>query len=64
MTDKTPQSPYINTTLISPVMLYPNQMDNKIYLHLKSKKIQIDADKLKFDREQGGLIVPDPHRTY
>ena len=36
MTDKTPQSPYINTTLISPVMLYPNQMDNKIYLHLKS----------------------------
>jgi len=32
--------------------------------NLKSKKIQIDADKLKFDREQGGLIVPDPHRTY
>ena len=37
MTDKTPQSPYINTTLISPIMLYPNQMDNKIYLHLFQK---------------------------
>lgn len=29
-------SPYINTTLISPVMLLPTQMDNKLYLHLKS----------------------------
>jgi len=28
--------PYINTTLVCPVMLYPNQMDNKIYLHIKS----------------------------
>jgi DNA-directed RNA polymerase subunit E'/Rpb7 len=36
LSDKTPQSPYINTTLISNVMLNPNQMDNKIYLHLKS----------------------------
>ena len=36
MTDKTPQSPYINTTLVSRVMLNPNQMDNKIYLHLKN----------------------------
>ena len=32
--------------------------------NLKSKKIQVDADKLKFDREQGGLIMPDPHQTY
>jgi len=30
------QSPYINTTLICPIMLYPNQMDNKRYLHLKT----------------------------
>jgi len=36
LSDKTPQSPYINTTLVSCVMLNPNQMDNKIYLHLKS----------------------------
>jgi DNA-directed RNA polymerase subunit E'/Rpb7 len=36
LSDKTPQSPYINTTLISNVMLNPNQMDNKIYLHLKN----------------------------
>ena len=36
MTDKTPQSPYINTTLVSRIMLNPNQMDNKIYLHLKN----------------------------
>ncbi len=28
-------SPYINTTLVSPVILYPNQMDNKMYLHIK-----------------------------
>jgi DNA-directed RNA polymerase subunit E'/Rpb7 len=36
LSDKTPQSPYINTTLVSCVMLNPNQMDNKFYLHLKS----------------------------
>ncbi len=30
------QSPYINTTLVCPIMLYPSQMDNKIYLHLKT----------------------------
>ena len=30
------QSPYINTTLTSPLMLFPNQMDNKMYLHLKT----------------------------
>jgi len=36
LSDKTPQSPYINTTLISNIMLNPNQMDNKLYLHLKS----------------------------
>lgn len=29
-------SPYIDTTLLCPVMLLPNQMDNKMYLHLKS----------------------------
>ena len=36
ISDKTPQSPYINTTLVSNVMLNPTQMDNKIYLHLKN----------------------------
>ena len=29
-------NPYINTTLVCPVMLLPSQMDNKFYLHLKS----------------------------
>jgi DNA-directed RNA polymerase subunit E'/Rpb7 len=29
-------NPYINTTLVCPVMLYPNQLDNKKYLHLKT----------------------------
>jgi DNA-directed RNA polymerase subunit E'/Rpb7 len=29
-------NPYINTTLVCPVMLMPNQMDNKMYIHLKS----------------------------
>ena len=29
-------NPYINTTLMCPIMLLPNQMDNKMYIHLKS----------------------------
>jgi DNA-directed RNA polymerase subunit E'/Rpb7 len=29
-------SPYINTTLVCPIMLYPNQIDNKLYLHVKT----------------------------
>lgn len=29
-------NPYINTTLVCPVMLFPNQLDNKKYLHLKT----------------------------
>lgn len=33
------QTPYINTTLTSPIMLYPNQMDNNLRLHLKSNLI-------------------------
>jgi len=28
-------TPYINTTLVCPIMLSPTQMDNKMYLHLK-----------------------------
>lgn len=32
-------SPYIDTTLVCPIMLYPNQMDNKIYLHEKDNLI-------------------------
>jgi DNA-directed RNA polymerase subunit E'/Rpb7 len=33
------QSPYINTTLVCPIMLKPPQMDNKLYLHLKTNLI-------------------------
>lgn len=33
-------SPYIKTSLICPLMLYPNQMDNKMYLHLKDNLIK------------------------
>ncbi len=29
-------SPYIDTSLVCPVMLYPNQLDNKKYLHIKT----------------------------
>ena len=29
-------NPYINTSLSCPIMLLPNQMDNKMYIHLKS----------------------------
>ncbi len=29
-------SPYINTTLVCPIMIYPNQLDNKLYLHIKT----------------------------
>ena len=32
-------NPSINTTLNCPVMLLPNQMDNKMYIHLKSNLI-------------------------
>ena len=32
-------SPYINTTLVCPVMLQPTQMDNKMYLHLKTNLV-------------------------
>ena len=39
MTD-TPQSPYINTTLITPIMVQSNQLDNKLYLHIKSNLIK------------------------
>jgi len=28
-------NPYVDTTLLCPIMLSPNQMDNKLYLHLK-----------------------------
>lgn len=39
MTD-TPQSPYINTTLITPIMVQSNQLDNKLYLHIKNNLIK------------------------
>jgi DNA-directed RNA polymerase subunit E'/Rpb7 len=39
MTD-IPQSPYINTTLITPVMVQSNQLDNKLYLHIKNNLIK------------------------
>lgn len=31
--------PFVNTTLVCPVMLYPNQMENKLYLNLKTNLI-------------------------
>ena len=30
ITNTNVHSPYIDTTLVCPIMLYPNQMDNKI----------------------------------
>jgi DNA-directed RNA polymerase subunit E'/Rpb7 len=36
---ETIQTPYINTTLVCPVMLQPTQMDNKLYLHLKTNLV-------------------------
>jgi DNA-directed RNA polymerase subunit E'/Rpb7 len=36
----TPQSPYINTTLITPIMVQSNQLDNKLYLHIKNNLIK------------------------
>lgn len=39
MTD-IPQSPYINTTLITPIMVQSNQLDNKLYLHIKNNLIK------------------------
>jgi DNA-directed RNA polymerase subunit E'/Rpb7 len=35
-----PYSPYINTTLITPVMIQPNQMDNKLYTNIKYNLIR------------------------
>lgn len=63
-------SPYINTTLISPVMLYPNQMDNKIYFHLKNNltnKLTGECYKnygyiskiYKIDELSDGIIEPE-----
>lgn len=36
----TPQSPYVNTTLITPIMVQSNQLDNKLYLHIKNNLIK------------------------
>jgi DNA-directed RNA polymerase subunit E'/Rpb7 len=36
LTSSNLHNPYVNTTLVCPVMLLPNQMDNKLYIHLKS----------------------------
>jgi DNA-directed RNA polymerase subunit E'/Rpb7 len=36
----TPLSPYINTTLITPLMIQSNQLDNKLYLHIKNNLIK------------------------
>ena len=32
-------NPSTNTTLVCPIMLYPNQMDNKMHIHIKSNLI-------------------------
>ena len=31
---------------------------------IQGNKILVDGDKIKFDREQGVLTIPDQHRTY
>ncbi len=38
-------NPYTNTTLVCPVMLSPNQLDNKKYLHLKTNLSNTLLDK-------------------
>ena len=64
------QTPYINTTLTSPIMLYPNQMDNKLYLHLKNNLINKLGNKCyknygyivkiyKIDEISEGFIEPE-----
>ncbi len=65
-------SPYTDTTLICPVMLYPNQLDNKKYLHLKTnltnklvgkcyKNYGFITDVYKIEEESDGIIeAEDP----
>jgi len=65
-------NPYINTTLVCPVMLYPNQLDNKKYLHLKTnlsnklvgkcyKSYGFISDIYKIEETSDGIIeAEDP----
>lgn len=63
-------SSYVDTCLICPVMLFPNQMDNKIYLHIKdnlSNKLVGRCYKnygfikkiYKIDEISDGIIEPE-----
>ena len=63
-------SPYIDTSLVCPVMLFPNQMDNKLYLHIKdnlSNKLVGRCYKnygfikkiYKIDEISDGIIEPE-----
>ncbi len=63
-------SPYINTSLVCPIMIFPNQMDNKMYLHLKdnlSNKLVGRCYKnygyivkiYKIDEVSDGVIEPE-----
>ncbi len=63
-------SPYINTNLVCPVMLFPNQMDNKMYLHIKDNLINKLVGRCyknygfivkiyKIDEISDGIIEPE-----
>lgn len=63
-------SPYIDTTLVCPVMLFPNQMDNKMYLHIKDnlssrlvgrcyKNYGYIVKIYKIDEISDGIIEPE-----
>ncbi len=63
-------SPYINTNLVCPVMLFPNQMDNKMYLHIKDNLINKLVGRcyknygfivkiFKIDEISDGIIEPE-----
>lgn len=63
-------SPYINTTLVCPIMLFPNQMDNKMYLHIKDNLINklvgrcyknygFIKEIYKIDEISDGVIEPE-----
>ena len=63
-------SPYINTTLTCPVILYPNQLDNKIYLNLKTnltnkllgkcyKDYGFISKIYKIDEYSDGVVEPE-----
>ena len=63
-------NPYINTSLSCPIILYHNQFDNKIYLHIKTNLINKLLGKCykdygfiskiyKIDEYSDGVIEPE-----